>query len=102
MIVPKGNRMLVKPLDKQDEVYGNLIIPGAVQTALETAEVVRVSEDDEMRNREGTLLFAPNEVVLYSTGSGVGQRIGKKFLRWLQAGEIWAIDDGKPDPLITE
>lgn len=102
MIRPKGNRMLVKPLQKEDEKLGSIIMPGAVHSELEKAKVVRVSEDAEMRDQEGKPFFKENEVILYSSGSGVGQRIGKEFFRWLQSAEVWGIDDGLPDPFITE
>lgn len=80
-----GNRLLVKPLSKEEETVGSLIIPGTANADLQRGEIVAVS--DELTH------FKPGEIVLYPQGCGTGHMISGTSYLWLQATEIWAIEN---------
>lgn len=74
-IIPLGNKVLVKPLPKQEKTTGGLIIPNNVQKDLEEAEVIIIST--------GVINIKAGNKVLYSTRTGISifhEGVNYKFL----------------------
>jgi|ADGO01.1.fsa_nt_gi Co-chaperonin GroES (HSP10) len=80
-----GNRLLVEPISKKEEKVGSIIIPGTANANLQSGKIVAVSI--ELEN------FQVGETVLFPEGCGTGDMIGGKSYLWLQATEIWAIEN---------
>jgi co-chaperonin GroES (HSP10) len=83
---PVGNKLIVFPLDTEEQVIGGVIIPGNVNAELESGRIVARSE---------TLkdLFNVGETVLYPSSTGTAQIIDKKPHKWLDVNEVWGIAD---------
>lgn len=92
-IIPIGNRLLVKPIPKEDEEIGNIIMPGTANANLLRGEVVKLSVDESMQDKDGNPFFKIGDVVLFQNNSGFKEREGKDFLLWLQIGEVWGLDN---------
>jgi chaperonin GroES len=87
-IKPVGNKILVLPIEKKEEVIGAIIIPGTVNAQLQEGEVVAVS--DQVKD-----LYKKGDIVLYAEKKGVAQLIKNKPHLWLDTepnlGEIYGI-----------
>lgn len=92
-ITPVGNKILVLPIDKKEEEYGEanpegkrLVIPGTANAELQEAEVVNVSKDLQH-------LFEKGDVVLYPKNAGLQQLYKGVPHLWLriepQNSEVW-------------
>ena len=86
-IKPVGQKLLVKPLPKQEEKFGSLVIPGTANAELEEAEIIEVSTDIES-------IFKKGEHILYASSAGVSQMIDKITYKWLIPDQVWAIVEG--------
>lgn len=88
---PVGNKLIVFPLDTEEQVIGGVVIPGNVNAELESGKIVAVSPTLKE-------LFSVGETILYPTASGTAQIIDKKPHKWLDANEVWGIADSeKPE-----
>lgn len=88
-IIPLGNRVLVRPLPKQEKTTGGLIIPTSVNKELE--EAIIIAKGDAVIN------LAVGDKILYNARSGVAillEDVNHKFLlgpTQTDTGEIIAI-----------
>lgn len=62
-ILPLGNQVLVKPLQRQERTTGGIIIPGVINKELEEGEVVAISSS--------VINIKPGDKILYSSRVGV-------------------------------
>ncbi len=89
-IKPVGNKIIVRPDPLKETTIGGIIIPQSVNSQLEEATVIRVSEDVK-------ILLQPGERILYPRTAGVEQEyngIKYKFLNGptlKEVGDVWAI-----------
>lgn len=81
---PVGNRLLVLPLPKTEKEHKGIKIPASANNDLTEGEVIAISED--VSN-----LFNVGDILLFPSGSGIGQWYNGKIYLWLQANEVWAV-----------
>lgn len=62
-IIPLGNQVLVKPLQRQERTTGGIIIPGVINKELEEGEVIAISS--------AVVHLKVGDKILYSTRAGV-------------------------------
>lgn len=101
MIQPVGNKLLARPIKKEDEKIGAIFIPGVANANLSSAEIVRISDECPV-GEDGKSLYTVGDVVVFSEGSGLGHREGGDFFIWLQFGEIWGIDVPEEDKKVKK
>jgi co-chaperonin GroES (HSP10) len=77
-----NSRLIVEPLQREDQKVGEIFIPGSANAELSEGKVVLV---------DNAISIKVGEVVLYPTGSGVGQVFNNKPCVWLSINDIWAI-----------
>jgi len=77
-----GGRLIVKPLEQKEEISEGVIIPKTANAALTEGLVILADPDIEKYIKKGN-------IVIFPTGSGVGQFIDNKPHLWLNANEIW-------------
>jgi chaperonin GroES len=88
-IVPLGNKVLVKPLPKQERTTAGIIIPAVINKDLEEGEVINVAID--------VINIKTGDKILYSTRVGFSllhEDVNYKFLNGPTAkdpGDIIAI-----------
>jgi co-chaperonin GroES (HSP10) len=87
----QGNKILVKPIPKEDARFGSLVIPSTANNiAFEEGEVVAVSPSNAD-------MYHLGDIVCYPSNSGIGQRVERQHYKWLHAepngnvNEVWAI-----------
>lgn len=90
-LIPNGRRLLVLPIEAQDETRDSgVIVPAGIATAnLSKGEVVEVSKDLDHK-------FEVGDIVLYATNAGQSQLYNGKYHVWLAEREfdsdIWGIE----------
>jgi|SRR5882757_8476620 len=90
LITPIGNKILVQPDPIKETTIRGIIIPQSVNSQLEEATVIKVSQDV-------AILLKPGDRILYPSGSGVEQEydgVKYKFLTGptsKEVGDVWAI-----------
>jgi co-chaperonin GroES (HSP10) len=77
-----GGRLIVKPLEQKEEISEGVIIPKTANSNLTEGLVILADPDIEKYIKKGN-------IVIFPTGSGVGQFIDNKPHLWLNANEIW-------------
>lgn len=77
-----GGRIIVKVLPSKEEKIDSLIIPATVNATLSEGLVVMVDPQISEFVKVGNILIFP-------TGSGVGQYIGNDPHLWLEIRDIW-------------
>ncbi len=89
-VKPVGNKIIVRPDPLKETTIRGIIIPQSVNSQLEEATVIRVSENVAVLLQEG-------ERILYPRSAGVEQEyngIKYKFLNGptlRDVGDVWAI-----------
>lgn len=89
-VQPIGNKIIVRPDPLKETTIRGIIIPQSVNSQLEEATVIKVSEDVASLLREG-------DRILYPRAAGVEQEyngIKYKFLNGptsRETGDVWAI-----------
>lgn len=84
-IIPENQKLIVLPIESEEESSNGIIIPASVSTAdLSKAEVIEVSNDLSDKFKKG-------DIVMYPSQSGLGQIYQGKLHLWLreEQGEIW-------------
>jgi chaperonin GroES len=88
-ITPLGNKVLIRPLVKQEKTSAGLIIPAVINKDLEEGLVISVSEE--------VINISPGDKILFSARAGVNllyNEVNYKFLNGptpTDPGEIIAI-----------
>ena len=77
-----GGRIIVKVLEKQEEQIESIVIPKSANADLTEGLVVMVDNDIEKYIKKG-------DIVVFPTGSGVGQFIDNKPHLWLSPNDVW-------------
>lgn len=77
-----GGRLLVKVLPSKEEQIDSIVIPQTANSNLSEGLVKMVDPDAEK-------FISVGGIVVYPTGSGVGQYIGKDAMLWLELRDIW-------------
>lgn len=84
-IQPIGNKLIVLPIDRKEEVNSKgIIIPETANANLTEGVVVEVA--DELANKN---LAKVGDTVIYSSGSGVGCFYKGKPHVWLTINDVW-------------
>ncbi len=88
-IKPQGKKLLVKYIEREEEVLeSGIIIPGVANANLQEGEIVAVGVE-----LDG--LVSVGDIALYPEKSGVSQRIDGDNYLWLDAAEnreqVWGI-----------
>lgn len=81
-----NGRVIGKPIDKEEEMVGAIVIPKTANAELSTATIVKFDPALKEIVKEG-------HIAVYPTGSGMGSMIGGESHIFLNIGEIWAIDE---------
>ena len=84
-----NNKLIVKPLPKQDETINGIVIAASVNAKLLEGEVLATCET--LKDSNGDVVIKVGEVVLYPEGVGVGQIFNNQECLWIAAHEIWAV-----------
>lgn len=79
-----GNWLIVKPLQKEEEIIGGLIIPETANADLNKGLVLMVS--DNIKN-----IVSKGETVVYPSKAGLGQIVNGEPYLWLEAHQVWAV-----------
>lgn len=74
-ILPLGNQVLVKPLQRQERTTGGIIIPGVINKELEEGEVVAIAT--------AIINVKPGDKILYSSRVGVPLLLGDTNYKFL-------------------
>lgn len=77
-----GGRIIVKVLKSKEDKIESIIIPLTANSDLTEGLVVKADPDIEKYIKVGN-------IVVFPTGSGVGQYIGNDAHLWLNANEVW-------------
>ena len=77
-----GGRMIVKPIEKQEEKVGDVIIPSTANAALAEASVIKIDPAIAEYVRVG-------DTVIFEEGQGQGQLIDGVPHLWLGVNQIW-------------
>lgn len=77
-----GGRIIVKVLPSKEEKIESLIIPSTVNANLTEGLVMKADPEIEKYIKVGN-------IVIFPTGSGVGQYIGNDPHLWLEARDVW-------------
>lgn len=92
-VVPVGDKILVKQIEKKEEVLPSGIIEAASANAeLSEGQVASVSANL-------TDIFREGDTVLYPSRSGVGQLIGGVAYKWLRIDEVWGVIENHKAPV---
>jgi co-chaperonin GroES (HSP10) len=83
-VQPIGNKFIVLPSEKKEEVSGSIIVPETANANLSEGVVVEATVEFEHLVKKG-------DRVVFSTGSGVGYFYQGKPHIILQINEIWGI-----------
>lgn len=79
-----GGRLIVKVLPSKEQQIESLVIPSTANSNLSEGLVKLV--DPELEK------FIPvGNIVVFPTGSGVGQYIGNDPMLWLEFRDVWAV-----------
>jgi co-chaperonin GroES (HSP10) len=90
-----GGRVIVKPLERQEEVSNDVIIPKTANSNLSEGLVVKVDEQINKWVKVG-------EIVVFPTGNGIAQLIDGVPHLWLEVNQLWAgfsMDEENVKPL---
>lgn len=78
-----GGRLIVKVLPSKEQTIDNIVIPATANSNLTEGLVVMADPEIEKLIKKGN-------IVVYPTGSGVGQYIGNDAFLWLEYRDVWA------------
>lgn len=78
-----GGRIIVKVLPSKEEKIESVVIPATANSNLSEGLVVKSDPDISKYIKEGN-------IVVFPTGTGVGQYIGNDPHLWLEGRDVWA------------
>lgn len=82
---PVGNKIIAKPVERQEEMIGSIIVPTTVNMRLQYAQVVAMTDEVDHK-------FMLGDIIIFPEGAGIGQMIRGEFYLWFQIPEIWGLD----------
>lgn len=77
-----GGRIIVKVLPSKEEKSESIVIPATANSNLSEGLVVKADPEIAKFIKEGN-------IVVFPTGSGVGQFIGNDAHLWLEGRDVW-------------
>ncbi|MDP6040142.1 MAG: co-chaperone GroES [Candidatus Latescibacteria bacterium] len=91
-VKPLGDRVLVKPVDEEEQVKGGIIIPDTAKEKPQRGEIVAVGDgkSDDSGNKI-TLSVKAGDTVLYGKYSGTEVRLDDEDYLIMPEGDILAV-----------
>ena len=91
-VKPLGDRVLVKPVDEEEQVKGGIIIPDTAKEKPQRGEIVAVGygKSDDSGNKI-TLSVKAGDTVLYGKYSGTEVRLDDEDYLIMPEGDILAV-----------
>lgn len=77
-----GGRMIVKPIEKEEEQVGNIVIPKTANASLAEGSVIKIDPAIHEYVKVG-------DTVIFEEGQGQGQLIDGVPHLWLGINQIW-------------
>ena len=94
-VKPLGDRVLVKPLDEEEQVKGGIIIPDTAKEKPQRGEVTAVGDgktDDS--GKKIAMSVKPGDTVLYGKYSGTEVKLDDEDYLIMSEGDILGIIEG--------
>lgn len=81
-IQPEGDKIIITPIPKNEEIVGSIVIPGTANADISYGKVAAISNEISHKG-------APGDIVIYATQAGVSHLINGKDHLWITIQNVW-------------